>query len=121
LWFLDSAVIAAVGLDFLALVARRRTYTICREISSSESTWPSAEELEYFTLAELSVDYHLLLMLFEGKPPSLTPVQESVCLGFLMFGHISSTSFEPASWWSWMKIMTKQLRNTLEKTSPSDF
>jgi hypothetical protein len=55
-------------------------------MSSHESTWPSAEELEYFTLAELSVDYHLLSMLCGSKPAHLPPVQESVCLAFLMYG-----------------------------------
>lgn len=119
--FWTRPVVAALGLDFLTLVAKRRTYILFREMFSSESTWPSAEELEYFTLTELSVDYHLLLMLFASKPSSLTAVQESVCLGFLTCGHISSTSFEPASWWSWMKIMAKQLRNALVQTNLSDF
>lgn len=119
--FWTRPVIEGLGLDFLALVANRRTYTLFRQMSCNESTWPSAEELEYFTLAELSVDYHLLLMLFESRAPALTPAQESVCLALLMFGHISSTSFEPASWWSWMRIMNNQLVNALQRTSLSDF
>lgn len=123
--FWTRSVIETLGLDFLALVAKRRTYTVFREMSSNESTWPSAEELEYFTLAELSVDYHLLSMLCGSKPAHLPPVQESVCLAFLMYGHVSSTSFEPASWWWWwwwwMWIMNKQLVNALEPTRLSDF
>jgi hypothetical protein len=118
--FWTQPAIEALGLDFLELIAKRRIYTLFREISSGESTWPSAEELEYFTLTELSVDYNLMLMLFESKPSRLTPVQESVGLAFLMFGHISSTSFQPASWWSWMRSMNKQLLDALEQTSLSD-
>ena len=122
--FCTRSVIDALGLDILGLVAKRRSYTLFREISSDEPTFPTPEELQYFTLTEMLVDYRVLSMLSESKPPSkgqLTPVQESVCLAFLMFGHISSTTFQPASWWSWMRSMNEQLRDALERSSLSSF
>ena len=119
--FCTRPAIDALGLDFLGLVANRRSYTLFREISSGDSTWPSAEELEFFTLTELFVDYRLLSMLYGSQPSLSTPVQESVGLAFLMFGHISSTSFHPASWWSWTLSMNEQLLKALERSSLSDF
>ena len=122
--FCTHPVIKELGLDFLELVANRRSYTLFREMSSGDAAWPTPEELEYFTLTEMFVDYRVLLMLSEGNPSSenqLTPIQESVCLAFLMFGHISSTTFQPASWWSWMRSMTEQLRNALVRSNLSTF
>ena len=122
--FCTHPAIDELGLDFLGLVANRRSYTLFREMSSGDTAWPTPEELEYFTLTEMFVDYRVLLMLSEDIPSSrkkLTPIQESVCLAFLMFGHISSTTFQPASWWSWMRSMTEQLRNALVRSNLSTF